>query len=772
MKNVIRIIFLFSALLSIYACAKKEQGAADISLAVPLVDLSISGSTITATWQPVPGAVTYQVEYKQTSEQYFKLLGETAKTECTLYDLLSDTSYDVRVKAKSKLSSSAWSNVATIVTEQIRLLPPVVRLAAEENQLTASWNQVTSALSYAVEYKLSSAEDWKQAGTTKTFSYSIAELDYETNYDVRVKALANGAESDYSAVQTEATGEMVTINGTKAMQIFIGMCSASLTREFKLSTDIDMSTVSNFKAATDFGGTLDGQGYSIKNLYSTEPLFKQNSGTIKNLNIASSCTFSVADAEFGAFATTNKGTITACTSEAIVQRMLNEATTVPQIIGGIVARNVGTLSSCTHNGSITVSSKGSIVGSIVAGVAAFSSSNLADCTNGGSVSLSAPFCSAKAPASTLDLYRNFSPAVGGVAGIMKDATVTACNNTGSVSLNYSAVENTPNVDSHLLGGVVAASSGNVSGCDNSGNVTATAVRSDARGKFDAQNANFHIGGVVGSESQSADQNVSDIISCTNSGNIRVDSDASKSNMAVGGIIGWPSKELSPTCKVYQCTNRGRITVEGFAKYRVGGIAGGTGNIDSCTMSGSIIANYAYSASSGGIYMGGIIGYHATGHTLTKCTVDNAKLEYSTAKNYGVTGVVYGMGGLIGNTQNTAGSHGCTSCRVKCQLISNHYRDMGFIVGRLGGSAAVSFGTTDEPVLISGGSSITIKGNSAKQSGDPFWLVTTTSLTENGTAYNKAFRTEYVDGLDRNFAWLFGTLNYNATSHTYSVVYSN
>ena len=59
-------------------------------------------------------------------------------------------------------------------------------------------------------------------------------------------------------------------------------------KEIRLMNDIDLGTsVENPCKTIDigWGRVFNGQNYTIYNLYLQKPLFRQNSGTIKNLNI-------------------------------------------------------------------------------------------------------------------------------------------------------------------------------------------------------------------------------------------------------------------------------------------------------------------------------------------------------------------------------------------------------------------------------------------------------------------------------------------------------
>lgn len=83
---------------------------------------------------------------------------------------------------------------------------PVIQLSAGEGQIRVDWTACKNATSYDVEYKLSSASEWKQAGNTTYTTFTIRGLMQDTSYDVRVKAKhSDKYTSDWSAVQSVTT---------------------------------------------------------------------------------------------------------------------------------------------------------------------------------------------------------------------------------------------------------------------------------------------------------------------------------------------------------------------------------------------------------------------------------------------------------------------------------------------------------------------------------------------------------------------------------------
>lgn len=96
--------------------------------------------------------------------------------------------------------------------------------------------------------------------------------------------------------------------------------------------------------SSDFYGNFDGNGHSISNIrFSKDGLFKNNSGSVKNLTL-NLAELDVRDVgTFGAVASTNSGEISSC----VVSGTINIHTNIDLVLGGIVGRNnSGSITNC------------------------------------------------------------------------------------------------------------------------------------------------------------------------------------------------------------------------------------------------------------------------------------------------------------------------------------------------------------------------------------------------------------------------------------------
>jgi len=84
-----------------------------------------------------------------------------------------------------------------------------------QTSATVSWNAVSGANSYAVDYKAASSQTWISAATVTTVtSINLAGLTTNTPYDWRVRATCSSSSGNYVQSQFTTTGSAITCPGT------------------------------------------------------------------------------------------------------------------------------------------------------------------------------------------------------------------------------------------------------------------------------------------------------------------------------------------------------------------------------------------------------------------------------------------------------------------------------------------------------------------------------------------------------------------------------
>ena len=174
---------------------------------------SITNTSATLSWSFAGTAISYDVQYKITSSAIWTTITVTNPT-VTLTNLTPNTSYDWQVKANCSgasgnyVAGTQFTTTATTVTCTTPTNP--ASSAITSNSATVSWTGSADAVSYDVEYKLSSAAAWTTAAAaTTSTSATIGSLSPTTSYDWHVKTNCSGGSSDYSATQSFTTTAIV-----------------------------------------------------------------------------------------------------------------------------------------------------------------------------------------------------------------------------------------------------------------------------------------------------------------------------------------------------------------------------------------------------------------------------------------------------------------------------------------------------------------------------------------------------------------------------------
>lgn len=362
-----------------------------------------------------------------------------------------------------------------------------------------------------------------------------------------------------------------------------------------------------------FAGTLNGNGKRILNLKTDVP-FIQAIGTcalVKDVIIDASCEFCVwygtKSIEFGPLVGyCSDGKITNCSSSATVtlSQCNSLANNKDLCVGGLVGRNrAAEIIGCTSSTSI-----------------------VADATY------------VVDAASKSNLY------IGGFTGYCSNpnGVLEKCTNTGNISVASTAL----NI---YVGGICAkASAGTITGCSNSGAITAATVRADGD-----PCQSIYLGGLLSIVDANKEQSI-EVIGCSNSGDITSASDVKQ--QTIGGIAGVVSN-----CKVSSCYVKSNITSAdgGSAFADAGGIIGEavSSSVDGCRYYGTIFENSqpitgkrvfggiigkADDASSAGVTTACGFGGTINGTTITETDLSTCAIGSTT----GIRGTFYLWDGVL------------------------------------------------------------------------------------------------------------------------------
>ncbi len=170
-----------------------------------LASSSITTSGATVSWTAVSGAINYDVDYKLTSSgTWTNAATATTSTSVAISGLSSSTVYDWRVRTNCSFGSSGYTaaqfTTATVITCNVP--SGLSSSSITTSGATVSWTAVSGAISYDVDYKLTSSGTWTNAATaTASTSVAISGLAASSTYDWRVRTNCSGGSSSYTAAQ-------------------------------------------------------------------------------------------------------------------------------------------------------------------------------------------------------------------------------------------------------------------------------------------------------------------------------------------------------------------------------------------------------------------------------------------------------------------------------------------------------------------------------------------------------------------------------------------
>lgn len=583
------------------------------------------------------------------------------------------------------------------------------------SSILVSWSLTGPAEGYQVEY-CKSGGDWvvfKDSVTDATCT--IAPLEQETTYDIRVKAYkVEGGEkvfTDYSTVTGVSTPAKPdfspAITSAEQLSRFFNEVAAQAgpADVYTIENDIDM-TGYDIVSAASFTGTLDGKKHSIKNWSNGgQPLFTVNEGTIKDLTIDKSCQMTIIPGTMGFIAATNNGTIDGCVNNA--SATCSDDLTEVTYFGTIVGHSSGVVKNCINNGNIEfITSAGDKSNNSIGGVVGRFEGEpgkvaIENCTNNGSVK----FSTGSTPK---NMY------IGGVIGSslvnakgkginegngLKDyGIVKGCVNTGAVSHSW-GVNNSGSYSD--VGGVIGYLEGTIESCTNKGTISlqdsddpaASSTRPAlggvagyvTKGAKDCVNEGTVIakgvwaagtegnagcggmyqpifGGVFGGVGEYYLAHCDGLVSgCINKGKMDLQvcqKTAGGTQAAGGGVVGYSSVNIE------DCHNQGELNIGLWHKIaRVGGVVGWSfaTTIDKCSNSGALTFDCNSAALGSDTtnyfsyqdYVAGIVGASLVAATITDCE-NSGTVTYKAGVTQAVLNYVGGIMATYSGAQKMSG----------------------------------------------------------------------------------------------------------------------
>jgi hypothetical protein len=269
---------------------------------------SIGNNTATLNWTAVSGASSYRVEYKLNSSATWILVDSAlAATTFNLSGLTQGSLYDWRVRAKCAAGNGNYVSAQFTTTAPFVCNAPASSSTTNITTSTATinWTAVSGAVSYAVDYKLSTDTTWTVAtASTASLSVSLSGLSQTTAYQYRVSTNcgANG-NSGFASGSFTTTAPVVcnAPTGLTATNITAGGATLSWTA---------VSGASSYTVEYKTNASATWIVFSSANATTSATLSGLTAATLYDYRVSTNCT--------GATSTTTSAQFTTATAPACV----------------------------------------------------------------------------------------------------------------------------------------------------------------------------------------------------------------------------------------------------------------------------------------------------------------------------------------------------------------------------------------------------------------------------------------------------------------------
>lgn len=236
---------------------------------------SVTTNSATISWEAVSGAVSYNLEYKTSPATTWTSVSVTG-TSSALTGLAAGTTYDYQVQTVCSGGSSSFSTTGSFITLTSCGTPGGLEASSiTSSGATVSWEAVSGASSYNIEYQISSSSTWTIVSTTGT-SLTLTGLASSTSYNYQVQCVCSSGSSAYSAAGSFTTSAAATCGipagltttsiTTSEALISWGAVSGAISYnlEYKTSSASTWTTVSCTTTSENLTGLTAGTTYDYQ----------------------------------------------------------------------------------------------------------------------------------------------------------------------------------------------------------------------------------------------------------------------------------------------------------------------------------------------------------------------------------------------------------------------------------------------------------------------------------------------------------------------------
>lgn len=166
--------------------------------------ISVSTTSITASWGSVSGAVSYNIQYDDNSGFSSPASTTSTSTSKSIGSLVPGNKYWVRIQAVGATETSSWSSSGNGTTN---ISAPSATSSAGTGSMTIDWASISGATKYTVQYDSDGSSFPSPASTTTTGTYkTVTGLTQGKTYWMRVQANGSDKNSSWSNTVSRTTG--------------------------------------------------------------------------------------------------------------------------------------------------------------------------------------------------------------------------------------------------------------------------------------------------------------------------------------------------------------------------------------------------------------------------------------------------------------------------------------------------------------------------------------------------------------------------------------
>ncbi|MEO6169243.1 MAG: sulfatase-like hydrolase/transferase [Chitinophagales bacterium] len=277
------------------------HGYAECLLPAPqdLKPKNIASCYITVKWKLVPGAVSYSIQYKNSSGGAWISLNKIGNVDAyTINGLTGVTSYQVKVASNCAVGGKGIFSIPIVVTTLVCTEP--INFTASGITATSvhlSWSMDCAAPKFSVRYRKAGTLEWFTIKNIPATEYNFNGLEQNTTYEMKVESKCSGGDSEYSPSIFFTT---LAVNNTKNVLLIIiddaRFDSHAATGGPSFFNDVNISRIANegvnfTKGFVTFSLCAPSRGTMITGLYPhlhgiTDNVAANDNATITGTTIA------------------------------------------------------------------------------------------------------------------------------------------------------------------------------------------------------------------------------------------------------------------------------------------------------------------------------------------------------------------------------------------------------------------------------------------------------------------------------------------------------